>query len=60
VGCRVLPISWGAGVPLWLSNTPATVVGLGRSRVRVRFDSVQYAAADKPHSVPPEYLRVVG
>ena len=41
-GDRVLPVGWGDGVPLYLSNTPGTVVGIARTRVRVRFDGVAY------------------
>lgn len=49
VGDRVVPICWGDSVPLWLSNTPATVVGFGRTNVKVQFDAYSYDV------VPPEY-----
>lgn len=47
VGDRVLPVGllptgWGDGVILSPSNTPATVVGFARTRVRVRFDGWGY------------------
>jgi len=56
-GDRVIPIAWG-DIPLWLSNTPGVIVGFGRTRVKVEFDGVRYnAPGDKPHAVPPHYLR---
>ena len=42
VGDRVLPVGWGDGVSLSNSNSPATVVGLGRTRLQVRFDGNAY------------------
>jgi hypothetical protein len=57
IGDRVLPISWGDGVPLWLSNTPATVIAFGRTRLHVKFDGVRYNESDRLHSVLPKTVR---
>lgn len=59
IGDRVRPWAWGYGVPLWLANSHGTVVGKGRTRVKVRFDDCAYAPGDAPHSVAPQVLRVV-
>jgi hypothetical protein len=67
VGDRVLPTCWGAEVPLFLCNTRATVVGFGRTKVKVQFDSYSYdvppercsAGYREFHSVPPSWLRKV-
>ena len=60
VGDRVLPIGWGDGIPLWLSNATGTVVALGRSRLHVHFDGVRYDVGDRPHSAPATHFRRVG
>lgn len=60
VGDRVLPIGWGDGVPLYLCNTAATVVGIARTRVRVRFDSATYGGRfPEFDAVNPRSLRRV-
>lgn len=58
VGDRVIPIAWGDGIRLVNSNSPATVVGFGRTKIRVRFDGWLYGGkfADFD-AVPPTYLR---
>jgi hypothetical protein len=60
IGDRVLAVGWGDGIPLWLSNATGTVVALGRSRIRVRFDGVRYDVGDRPHSAPATHFRRVG
>ena len=42
VGDRILPLGWGDGVRLVNASTWATVVGFGRTRVRVQFDGWAY------------------
>lgn len=68
VGDRVIPTYWGNEVPLYLSNTKATVVGFGRKNVKVQFDSYSYdvvpvearsAGYREFHAVPPNWLRKV-
>jgi hypothetical protein len=60
VGDRVLPIGWGNGIPLWLSNTAGTVVGIGRTRIRVRFDCVTYREDDRGEAAPSGHFRRLG
>lgn len=57
VGDRVVPVGWGDGVPLFLSNTRGTVVKIGRSRIHVEFDLYSYGPADRPHSAPSRHFR---
>ena len=57
VGDRVLPVGWGDGIPLWLSNTEGTVVGLGRTRLWVRFDMVVYDERLTHHAAPSRHFR---
>lgn len=42
VGDRILPLGWGDGVRAIHAGTWATVVGFGRTRVRVQFDGWAY------------------
>jgi hypothetical protein len=53
---RIMPIYWGDGIPLWLCNTPATVVKIGRTKIHVHFDGVSYKDG-KPDAIPPRYVR---
>ena len=59
VGDRVVPIGWGEGIPLTLSNTKATVIGFGRKRVMLRFDSYSYDEVKPHHSGFPKCLRLL-
>jgi hypothetical protein len=63
IGDRVLPIRWGTseGIPLYLSNIPGTVVGLGRTRVQVKFDGVSYTWPEPspPHSIAARSTRKI-
>ena len=52
IGDRVVAIEWGGAIPLWLSNTPGTIVAIGRSRITVRFDS-----SSDTRSVPARSFR---
>lgn len=58
VGDRVITISWGGDVPLWLSSAQATIVGFARTRVRVRFDGEAYGGKwPEFRAVHPRHLR---
>lgn len=65
LGSRVLPISWGSGLPQWLVTTQGTVVGFGQTRVLVKFDMVAYEPGvltlhgRTHHAVNPDQLRVL-
>ena len=59
VGARVIPISWGTGIPLWLSNTKGTVTAVGPKRISIHFDGVTYGSNDRPHRTHPAALRVI-
>lgn len=41
-GDRIIPTGWGGDVPLYLSSSKATIVGFGRTRIRVQFDGAVY------------------
>lgn len=42
VGDRIFPLGWGDGIRLVNASSWATVVGFGRTKVRVRFDGWVY------------------
>ena len=60
IGDRVVAVAWGDGIPLYLANTSATVIGFGRTRVRVRFDLVAYGGRFADYdAVNPRMLRIL-
>lgn len=60
VGDRVIPVGWGDGIPLYLSNSPATVVRLARTRVHLQFDNCAYGGRfPEFDAVNPRSLRVL-
>lgn len=51
VGDRIYPLGWGYGVRLVNASSWATVVGFGRSRIRVQFDGWVYGGTFPDYDV---------
>jgi len=60
VGDRVTAVGWGGPLPLHLTQGAGTVVGFGRTRVRVQFDGEVYGGKWPEHrAVPPSLVRII-
>lgn len=59
IGDRVTAVAWGGSLPLHLTQGAGTVVGFGRTRVRVQFDGEAYGGEwPQYRAIEPNLLRV--
>jgi hypothetical protein len=56
IGSHVVITSWGYNIPLDIVRTTGTVVGHGRTRVRVRLDAQDYAG--EVRNIRPDQIRI--
>lgn len=59
VGDRITPTAIDRGVPAFLASSKATIVGFGRTRIRVQFDMESYGGRwPEYRSIPTSVLKV--